>query len=565
MILGRLLLGERRPIALAALLAAAAAAAAMGLAGASAYLAVRAAGRPPSALALLAPIAAVRGLALLRAGARYGERLAAHHAALRLVGRVRARALSRLLRAPPAQAVGRASGEWLRRVAADADRVGGVYADAVAPLLAALFAAGSAAFALPRCGGLAALAAGVGLAASALGAPALAALLGRAAGARLVAARGRLSAELVTDLAGMADLAGVDADGAARRRLGRLAAEVDAHRRAVDLAAAVAASLAALAAGVTAAFAAVACARAAARGALPADLAVPAVFVVVAALETARAPSGSLAALGEVAAAARRLLPDPGSPAPAPPRRLPSGFPVRVRDLGMRYVPHGPWALDGVSCDLPEGAHVLLIGPSGGGKSSLVHVLARLLPYQRGSVHLGGAPLEAVPERELRRRLAVCEQRPYLLRASVADNLRLARADAGANTLWRALEAVDLAERVAALPGGLAARLDGAGTVLSGGERRRLALARLIVADAPVWILDEPLAGLDEATAAAVAARLRELAGGRSVLWIAHDPVPVWAFDAVWRLADGRLAGADAGGAGAAARPAPEPPPSLPG
>jgi ATP-binding cassette subfamily C protein CydC len=563
--LGRLLLGARRPILLAALLAAAAAAAAMGLAGVSAYLAVRAAARPPSALALLAPIAAVRGLALLRAGARYGERLAAHDAAMRLVGQVRARALSRLLRRPPAEAVGRASGEWLRRVAADADRVGGVYADAVAPVLAALAAAALAAFVLARCGGLAALAAEACLTVSALGAPALAALLGRAAGARLVEARGRLAADLVADLEGMADLAAVEADAAARRRLGHLASEVDAHQRDVDLAAAVAAAVAALAAGATAALAAVACGRALAQGTLPPDLAAPAVFVLIAALEVARAPAGALAALGEGAAAARRLLPDPAPPVPAPPPRLPSGFSLRVRDLGMRYAPHGPWALEGVTCDLPEGAHVLLIGPSGGGKSSLVHVLARLLPYQRGSVHLGGAPLEAVPERELRRRVAVCEQRPHLLRAGVADNLRLARADAAAGALWRALEAVALAERVAALPGGLAARLDGAGAVLSGGERRRLALARLIVADAPVWILDEPLAGLDEGTARAVAARLRELAGGRSVLWIAHDPVPAWTFDAVWRLADGRLARADAAGAGASARPLPPPPPFLPG
>ena len=187
----------------------------------------------------------------------------------------------------------------------------------------------------------------------------------------------------------------------------------------------------------------------------------------------------------------------------------------------LRYAAQGPWVLDGVDLDLPQGRRIALVGASGAGKSSLVGALTRLYPSE-GAITLGGTLLEAWHGDDVRAKIAVVEQRPYLFDASLRDNLRLARPDATEAELERAIEQAQLSDFVTGLPHGLRTWVGEDGVRVSGGEARRIAIARALLADPPILVLDEPAEGLDAGTAAQLYAALDAAMTGRSVLLITH-------------------------------------------
>ena len=177
--------------------------------------------------------------------------------------------------------------------------------------------------------------------------------------------------------------------------------------------------------------------------------------------------------------------------------------------------------VDGVDLDLPEGRRIALVGASGAGKSSLVGALTRLYPSE-GSISLGGTPLDAWHGDDLRAQIAVVEQRPYLFDASLRDNLRLACPSASDAQLQRVIEQAQLGDYVAGLPQGLRTWVGEDGIRVSGGEGRRIAIARALLADSPILVLDEPTEGLDAGTAAQLYTALDAAMSGRSVLLITH-------------------------------------------
>jgi ATP-binding cassette, subfamily C, bacterial CydC len=174
-----------------------------------------------------------------------------------------------------------------------------------------------------------------------------------------------------------------------------------------------------------------------------------------------------------------------------------------------------------VDLDLPQGHRLAVVGPSGAGKSSLVGALLRLYPYQ-GSITLGGTPLDAWLGDDVRARIAVVDQQPYLFDASLRDNLRLARPDATDEQLKKVVVQAQLDGYVASLPQGLDTWVGENGVRVSGGEARRIAIARALLADAPILVLDEPTEGLDAGTAAQLYHALAAAMAGRSVLLITH-------------------------------------------
>lgn len=255
-----------------------------------------------------------------------------------------------------------------------------------------------------------------------------------------------------------------------------------------------------------------------------------AVFEVVAALPEA------LAQLGATRLSARRVfaladqqpvVPDPLQPAPPP-----QGFDLVVRGLRVRHAGMSEPVLDGLDLDLPAGARVAITGVSGSGKSTLVNVLTRLLPCEAGQVSLDGRPIEVYAGDAVRAKMAVVEQRTQLFSASLRENLCIAAPDASEGAMRDALRIAQLMPFVETLGDGLDTWLGESGVQLSGGEARRVAIARAVLADRPILLLDEPTEGLDADTAAALMQALGDWSHGRSVLLISHR------LGAVSRLAD---------------------------
>jgi ATP-binding cassette subfamily C protein CydC len=492
-------------------------------------------------LVLLAAIAAVRFFAIFRAASRYAERLMTHDATFRSLAHLKVRIFDRLAASPPIALLGAGRGDWLRRASADVDRLQRVYADGLAPVLilgvltlALILWLSAWGWALAAVGGGLLVLAGALL-------PTLVWRLQRSRKGALVQGEARLATALVDTVQGLADRLATDRPARIGDGLAQLSEVTLARERQLDRIQAVGDALL-TGAGVGAAFFVLAAAVPAVRaGRLPGVLVATVVLGVMAAFEAIRPMPAAAAALGETEAAAERLSLAEPLPAAAAPSRLPADTGYVGDHLWLRYHPDSPWVLEDVSFRLPVGTQALLMGPSGEGKSSLLAMLARLISWQDGSLAFGGVPLNAVDDGALRAHVGLLLQRPHLFNASLRDNLRLARRDASDAELRSALHVVGLDEWAASLPAGLDTSVGELGQRLSGGERRRLALAQLVVQDAAVWLLDEPLAGLDNATADDVARRLRRLADGRTVLIASHDPLPGWTFDVVWRLADGRL------------------------
>jgi len=212
---------------------------------------------------------------------------------------------------------------------------------------------------------------------------------------------------------------------------------------------------------------------------------------------------------------------------------------LTVRGVTVSYPGRGAPALAGLDLTLPPGAHVALVGPSGAGKSTALGVLLGFVPLSAGSVRLGGVDLASVPAVEWRRQIAWVPQRPYLFAGSIADNLRLGDPDATPDALRRAVAMAGLDLVVGRLPRGLDTPVGDGGLPLSAGERQRLAIARAVLRDAPVVLLDEPAAHLDARTESELRHSLGPWLEGRTVIVAAHRTELVERIDQVVRLGSG--------------------------
>jgi ATP-binding cassette subfamily C protein CydC len=269
-----------------------------------------------------------------------------------------------------------------------------------------------------------------------------------------------------------------------------------------------------------------------------------AVFLAIAAAEALGLMPRAGAAVAAAAAGARRLFEaaDAAEPVPDPaaPSAAPSGHALLLRDVVFSWAPDRPRVFDGLDLDVPEGARIALLGPSGTGKSTLAALLLKFAAPQQGSITLGGVDIATLPAAVLRDRIAWLTQDARLFDDSIAANLRLAAPEADDAALWRALDRARIGDVVRALPDGLETQCGEAGARFSGGQARRIALARALLSPAPVLILDEPAAGLDAATERSFMETLDEATAGRSVILILHRLTGVERPSRILRLVGGK-------------------------
>jgi thiol reductant ABC exporter CydC subunit len=214
---------------------------------------------------------------------------------------------------------------------------------------------------------------------------------------------------------------------------------------------------------------------------------------------------------------------------------------LAIRDLHFRYVPDEPFALDGIGFDLPAGKQLAVVGPSGAGKSTLVNLLLRFWDYEEGIIKLGTRDLREVDRDDVRRLMGVVSQGTYLFNATVRDNLLIAKPEATLAEIERATQQAQLDSFIQSLPQGYDTWIGEQGMRLSGGERQRLAIARALLKNAPILILDEATANLDPVTEREVMQSVRELMQGRTTLIITHRLVGLDDADEILVLRAGRV------------------------
>jgi len=270
-----------------------------------------------------------------------------------------------------------------------------------------------------------------------------------------------------------------------------------------------------------------------------------AVLVLIAAFETVLGLPRAGVLYGQAAAAAARVVhaaeaqppvPDPAIPAPMPSRNA-----VAFEHVSFSYTADRQPVFENLSLQLPQGSRTAILGPSGAGKSTIAALLLKLIAPTSGQIRLGGTDISLLPAEAVRHRIAYLGQTTHLFADTIRNNLLLGDPGADDAKLWAALEAAQLAETINALPDGLDSWLGEGGATLSGGQGRRLALARTLLMDAPILLLDEPCAGLDAATEQEFFRVLNTAVDGRTVLLILHRLTGSENLDRIWRLTGGTL------------------------
>ncbi|MBO8193904.1 thiol reductant ABC exporter subunit CydC [Streptomyces oryzae] len=552
----RCLLPYWRRLVPAALAAAGSELAAAGLMATAAWLISRAAQQPPLASVSVA-IVAVRALALGRGALRYADRLLGHDAVLRAVAGFRTRVYEALVPLAPAGTPAFRSGDLLTRLVDDVDAAQDLLLRVLIPVTAACAVAaaatGTATVLLPQAG----VVLGLLLCVAGLVVPGSALLLSRREGRAEKAARAELAALTVDLTLGAADLAAYAAGGRARARARLASARIAALERRKALATSLASGVVLLLQGGATVGVTWLALRAHAAGALPAvHLTVLAVLALIS-FEALTPLPAAARRLTEVRASARRLAdlldapPPVSDPAVAAPLTADEPLGAEISELRVRHRPDAPPALDGVSLRLPPGRRVVLRGASGSGKSTLIAALMRFVPYEAGSIRVGGREMRELRDctgSDVRRVITGMTQDAHLFHTTIRANLLLARPGATEAELREAAGRARILEWIESLPDGWETLLGGDGATVSGGQRQRLLLARALLADPPVLVLDEPTEGLDPDTAAAVLADILDATRGRTTLLVTHERSGLAAADRVVTLGRGRIRSAARGG-----------------
>lgn len=487
------------------------------------------------------PAAMIRAFAILRTGGRYAERLVTHEATFRLIAALRVWLFERMEPQSPLALSAHHSGDLASRLRTDLDRLESACLRIALPFFVAVAAIPAIVAWLCRYAVSFAIIESLGLVLAGLFVPMSLSLSTMAWSRRRVGLLVHLNEAAVDIVQGMAELL---AFGAAQRFVGRFSeasrAAIAAQTRLGLVDGLAQAGL--LLGGNLALWGVVVAAIPLVRqgGLAPADM-VMAGLVALAAFEAVAPLPGAFQSLGGVLESAGRIfaLADacPASAEPLVGRpALPARCDLRLRGLDFAYRAGDRPILAGIDLDLPQGRKVAVLGPTGAGKSTLVLLLTGLVRPTGGRILLGDRPSGDFDGESWRSLFAVAPQSPGLFCGTLADNLRLGRADASDADLMHALEVAGLADFVAMAPGGLGCWLGETGLTLSGGQARRLSVARALLKTAPVLILDEPGEGLDYRSEQAMLSAVVGDLGGRSLMLITHRAAGLDLVDDVIRL-----------------------------
>ncbi|MFC4054805.1 thiol reductant ABC exporter subunit CydC [Actinomadura syzygii] len=517
----------------------------VGLMATSAWLISRAAQHPP-VLMLMVAIVAVRAFGLGRGVFRYVERLTGHDATFRILADLRARVYERLERLAPGGLPAFRSGDLLNRLVADVDAVQDLFLRVLLPCTVAAVVGGASvgvAWALLPSAGVVLL---LALLVAGVVAPWLSAVMARRTERQTTELRAELTAHVVDTLQGAPELI---AYGAAPGHLAE-ATRIDrdftrASARSATTAG-VGAAISALAGGL-AVWGSLAVGVPAVRaGTLDGVLLAVVVLLPLAAFEVVAGLPLAAQYLERVRRSAARVFAVLDSPEPvrdpedpAPPPSAP--YTLKVENLSARWSAEAPYALNHISLDLTPGRRCAIVGPSGSGKTTLTAVLLRFLESSGGTATLNGIDLRALSGDDVRRVIGLCAQDAHLFDSTIGENIRLARPSATEDELRDALRRARLLDWIDSLPQGLDTRVGEHGAQVSGGQRQRIALARALLADFPILLLDEPAEHLDLPTADALTADLLTATEGRTTLLVTHRLTGLDAVDEIIVLDEGRI------------------------
>lgn len=528
-------------ILLAVLLSFATVGASVGLMAVSAYLISKAALATEVSQLTLA-ITGVRVFAISRAAFRYAERYVTHTATFRILTHLRVWFYGAIEPLSPARLLEHRSGDLLARIMADLETLENFYVRVIVPPLSAVLVILLGSLLLGSFDIWLGVATAVFLVLTGIILPLVTQWLSRQPAAEAIGVRAQLNAVLVDEVLGMADLQSFGRAAAYQERIVELGDALNQRQERLAVVRGLANGLAALftgLAGLTVLWLAIPMVTG---GEIDGLLLALIPLTAIACFEAVAPLSHSLQVLESCKAAGNRLFElidsQPAVVDPARPTPSATTFDVRVNDLSFAYDPEEPNVLNNLSFRVPSGGSAVLVGASGSGKTTLINLLLRFWDYTDGRIELGGHELRDYRAEDVRQMIGLVPQHPYLFNSTIRDNLLLAKPDAEDEDLVQACQIAQLHEFIGELPRGYLTRVGDDGLTLSGGERQRLAIARAVLKNAPVLILDEATSHLDALTKERIMEELESFMEGRTTLVVSHQ-IGEAPFDQIVRLDGG--------------------------
>ena len=535
-------------VALAILLGSLMIASNMLLLGMAAYL-IAAAALGPLLAILTIPIYIVRLMSVSRAGSRYAERVVSHNVTFRLLARLRTWVYRRLEPLAPAYLHKQRSGDMLTRIVADVDELQNVYLRIVSPIIVAIIISLLTFALFSIFSPVLAWDAVAFLIITGCGVPLLSGILTRGLGKRQLAIRGELNAQIVDGIQGVQDLLAYGQADTQLRSVATLEKKLDQIQQRMAVIAGLQQALNDLLMNLALwSLLILAIPLVVAKAIAGVYLAFLA-LVILASFEAVQPLAEAFQKLGHSVAAGERLfkvtdtnpqVQEPVAPLPVP-SNTPGRFSLEFDHVHFAYRSDEGEVVYDISFEVSTGKRIAIVGASGAGKSTLVNLALRFWDPDKGTIRLNGRDIRQYALGDLRGLIGVVSQDTYLFNDTMRGNLLLARPEASDSEIEQALEQAQLTAFIQQLPKGLATWVGEQGLRLSGGERQRLAIARALLKDAPLLVLDEATANLDPMTEHTLLDALDMLMQGRTTLVITHRLVRMERMDEILVLDEGSI------------------------
>ncbi|RJQ53323.1 MAG: thiol reductant ABC exporter subunit CydC [Desulfobacteraceae bacterium] len=491
------------------------------------------------------PSIGVRLFAFSRTGSRYLERVLTHDATLRILSGLRVWLYRHLEPLVPASLARYRSGDVLSRLVEDIDTLDNLYLRVLSPTAVALFIA-----LLLFCflASFDVLTAAVGcffLLTAGFVVPAVAGSRGQKIGKRLQQSSAVLRIRLVERIQCMSELLVFDARESHTEALRKNIRDLTALQRKMNHISAVSSAAGILFSGFAWTSVLYIGVGRVSAGTLEGPTLALLSLAVLAAFEAVYSLPRAYQHLGrsrEAAVRIREIIETaPDIRFPEKPLTPPLGCDIRFENIGFRYPGNPAWALRGIDFFIPAGKHIAVIGETGSGKSTLMNLLVRFRDPVNGRLRIGGQDIRELSETTLRRYVNAVPQRAHIFGSTIRKNLLLADPEAGDAQLREAIDAACLLPFVDSLPEGIDTWVGESGSLLSGGEAQRLAVARCFLRDGPIWVLDEPTEGLDQATECLLLTSIFQRTRGKTLLLITHRHSCLEQMDSILVLREGQI------------------------
>lgn len=531
-------------VALSMLLGIATIASSVGLMSTSAYIISLAALHPVEATLNVA-VVGVRFFGIARAIFRYLERYVSHNTTFRILARIRTWFYSTLEPLAPARLLYYRSGDLLSRIVADIDTLQYFFIRVVAPILVAIaMTLATWIFLLFFSFQVATTVAGLMLLGG-VGLPLLSIALTSKPSRQLVEVRAKLYANVIDSVQGMSEIIALGAEHRQQAVVAALSEKMTELQRRIGIMNGLTNALMTMLTNIAVIAVLFVAVPLVVSGHLQGVLLAVLALAAMASFEAVSALPTAIQQMQSSDAAAVRLYEitdaQPAVHSPEHPQSVWQDASIHFEHVVFHYAESEPDVLQDVTFTVPEGANVALVGPSGSGKSTIAHLLLRFWEYSGGTISIGGHTIQSYDPDDVRAHISIVSQETYLLNTTIRQNILLACNDATEDELVTAAKRAHIHDMIMALPQGYNTMVGEQGLLLSSGERQRIAIARAILKNAPILVLDEATASLDTVTEQSVMLAIREAMRGRTTLYITHRLIDMEMADTILVIADGRI------------------------